>query len=170
MNTESQLKLQAYLDGELAGPEARQVAAWLEKDRDAQALLGELKQTRAELKGNEPEAKVPESREFYWSKIQREILRAERAEGREAAQVSTMPWWRKYWAPLCTASAVAALMILTLNPLMLSRPGVEEFENPLEEASTLTYRSEKEKTTVVWLVSQNDDAADDLELDETVTQ
>ena len=81
-----------------------------------------------------------------------------------------MPWWRKYWAPLCAASAVAALMVLTLNPLMLMPPGAEEFDNPLEEASTVTFRSEKEKTTVVWLVSQNDDAADDLDADETVTQ
>jgi|ERR1051325_3695653 anti-sigma factor RsiW len=170
MNTESQLKLQSYLDGELAGAEARQVAAWLENDRDAQALLGELKQARAEIKGNELEVKVPESREFYWSKIQRDILRAEQAAGRAAAQASVLPWWRRYWAPLCTASAVVALMILTLNPLMLTRPGVEEFENPLEEANTLTYRSEKEKTTVVWLVSQNEDTPDDLELDETVTQ
>jgi anti-sigma factor RsiW len=170
MNTESQLKLQAYLDGELAGLDARQVAAWLENDPEAQALLGELKQTGIDLKGNELEVKVPESREFYWSKIQRDILRTEQAGERVAAQAAAMPWWRRYWAPLCGASAVAALMILTLNPTMLSPTGAEEFDNPLEEASTVTFRSEKEKTTVVWLVSQNDDATDDLDSDETVIQ
>ena len=169
MNTESQLRLQAYLDGELSERDGRQIAGLLEDDREAQALLGELKQTRATLKGNEPEIKLPESREFYWSKVQRDILRAEQA-GEPASASPVMPWWRKYWAPLCAASAVAALMVLTLNPLMLMPPGAEEFDNPLEEASTVTFRSEKEKTTVVWLVSQNDDAADDLDADETVTQ
>lgn len=170
MKTELQLKLQAYLDGELAGREARQVAAWLKEDREAQGLRDELRQTQSLLQGNEPEINVPESREFYWSRIEREILRTEQAAERAASAASLRPWWRRYWAPLCGASAVAALMILTVNPLMLTPPGAEEFDNPLEEASTVTFRSEKEKTTVVWLVNQNEDATDDLDADETVIQ
>ena len=43
MNTESQLRLQAYLDGELSERDGRQIAGLLEDDREAQALLGELK-------------------------------------------------------------------------------------------------------------------------------
>ena len=168
MNTESQLKLQAHLDGELTGQDARQIADWAGKDGEARGLLAELQQTRALLRANEPARQVPESREFYWSKIEREILRVEKAA--ERASVPTLPWWRRYWAPLCAASAVCALMILTLNPVMLSRPGAEEFDNPLEEASTVTFRSEKEKTTVVWLVSQNDETTDELEADEPVIQ
>jgi anti-sigma factor RsiW len=170
MNTESQLKLQAHLDGELSGAEARQAAEWVGRDGEAKGLLAELRRTRAFLQDNEPEHKLPESREFYWSKIEREILRVEKAGERAAASASTLPWWRRYWAPLCAASAVCALMILTLNPVMLSRPGAEEFDNPLEEASTVTFRSEREKTTVVWLVSQNEDATDELEADEPVIQ
>ena len=170
MNRESQLKLQAHLDGESAGREARQVAEWVGREAEAQSLLNELSQTRALLKGNEPETKLPESREYYWSKIEREILRAEQAAARASAEASPAPWWRRYWAPLCGASALTALMLLTLNPRMLTWSGVEEFDNPLEEASTVTFRSEKEKTTVVWLVSQNEEATDDMDPDETVIQ
>ena len=53
--------------------------------------------------------------------------------------------------------------------MLLNHTVAEEFDNPLEEASTVTFRSEKEKTTVVWLVSQNDDL-DDMDLDEPVIQ
>ena len=77
MTEEQQLKLQAFLDGELPDPEAHEVAAWLARDADATALLGELRNTQKALVDFEPELKVPESREFYWSKIEREIHRLE---------------------------------------------------------------------------------------------
>src|SRR5262245_48699026 len=134
MKTESQLKLQAYLDGELTEQDARQVKTWAEQDAEARALLAQLGQTQGWLKGNEPVVTLPESREFYWSKIEREIVRAEKAADRAAAQTAA-PWWRRYWAPLCGASAVAALMIMTVNPRTLGHLGAEEFDNPLEEAS-----------------------------------
>jgi len=38
MDLDSQLKLQAYLDGELPEAEARAVANWLAKDREAVGL------------------------------------------------------------------------------------------------------------------------------------
>ena len=39
--------------------------------QEALALADELRMTRAVLAGNEPERAVPESREFYWSKVRR---------------------------------------------------------------------------------------------------
>src|SRR6266513_3336151 len=75
MKQELQLKLQAYLDGELPDGEAREAAGLLAQDAEARALLAELKKTRAALAGFETDIKLPESREFYWSKIEREIQR-----------------------------------------------------------------------------------------------
>src|SRR3954453_21440778 len=77
MTEDQQLKLQAFFDGELPEKEGREVAAWLAKDADATGLLGELRNTRKALADHEPALKVPESREFYWSKIQRDIERLE---------------------------------------------------------------------------------------------
>jgi len=73
MNEEFQLKLQAYLDGELSKKETREVETWLASDKEAQLLLAELKTTNRALSIFEQELKLPESREFFWSKIQREI-------------------------------------------------------------------------------------------------
>ena len=78
MNVEEGIKLQAQLDGELTGREAQEIAAFLENDAEARALFAELQQTRSMLTGNEPEFRLPESREFYWSKISRAIETGER--------------------------------------------------------------------------------------------
>src|SRR5579859_1055327 len=80
MDYEAQLRVQAYLDGELPEGEARQVANRLAQDREAVALLAELRQTRQALAGFEAGIRLPESEEFYWSKIKRQIEREQPAE------------------------------------------------------------------------------------------
>src|SRR4051812_33088103 len=114
MNSEVELELQAYLDGELAGADVRRVETLLANDAGAKALFQELKTTKSLLAGNEPEIKVPESREFYWSKIERAIERAEKLE--PAAATSAGAWlgrWRRYLAPLAGVAAVIALGVGT---------------------------------------------------------
>ena len=53
MKPELELKLQAYLDGELSAREAREVEAAIANDAAAQGLLGELRTTTAVLRENE---------------------------------------------------------------------------------------------------------------------
>ena len=60
MKHELELKLQAHLDGELTGREAKEIAALRDHDREASALLGELQNTRIALAGNELEIKLAE--------------------------------------------------------------------------------------------------------------
>src|SRR6267142_1441184 len=110
MDFETGLKLQAYLDGELPETEAREIAKFLAQDQEAALLLGELKNTRQALKGSEIVVQLPESREFYWSKIEREIERLEKpAPVKE--KTSWLAAWRRILVP---ASAVAALVIAAL--------------------------------------------------------
>src|ERR1700761_7589383 len=99
MTEEQQLKLQAFLDGELPEKDTREVAAWLAGDADATALLGELRNTRKALADYEPALKVPESREFYWSKIKREIERSTPVEA-PAKGPSLFASWRRILLPL----------------------------------------------------------------------
>jgi len=79
MDHEKQLKLQAFLDEELSEAEAKEVASWLAKDQEATLLLAELRNTRQSMARFEAGVRLPESREFYWSKIEREIERLEPA-------------------------------------------------------------------------------------------
>src|SRR4051812_1303740 len=108
MNEEQQLKLQAFLDGELSEAEARDVAALVARDADAAALMTELRNTRQVLANFEPDRKLPESREFFWSKIEREIERLEPAPP-AVERVSLFTLLRRRF--LIPAGAFAALVI-----------------------------------------------------------
>src|SRR5918999_622472 len=110
MKQELILKYQAYLDGELPDWEARAIAEAIAADSEAQALVAELRQTKTMLAGNEPQPTLPETREFYWSKIQRQIERLEREPVAEHAG-SLLGAWRRFVAPLAGLAVMVFLAI-----------------------------------------------------------
>jgi anti-sigma factor RsiW len=157
MHQDTALKLQAYLDGELPSGEARRAAELVEKDPEARALFEELRGAKILLAGNQPELQVPESREFYWSKIAREIGRQDSVP--TVAPAGAQRWWLRLLAP---AGAVAALVLgvtLALNPSFGPKSGWatlaegQEIDTPLEETSSISFRSEAAGMTVVWVDS-----------------
>jgi anti-sigma factor RsiW len=144
MNKEQQLKLQGFLDGELPEKEAHEVSAWVAQDAEATALLKEMRNTRQTLKQSEPRMPLPESREFYWSKIQREI---ERSEPRPApAKSSFLQTLRRILVP---ASAVAALIAIGL--LSLPRGNGSQSEMAVADSEAFTYQDFNNGTTLVWV-------------------
>lgn len=157
MNSDTQLKVQAYLDNELSPGEARKVAGLISSDRDAQELYSLLRATKELLDGNEPEVKLDESREFYWSKIQRQIQSAQR----EPAPRAIRPLWIRLLAPLAGTAALFALLLTVMNPstnvvdrsveAIASRPIHGEVEDLAPDVSSVTFRSEEQGVTVVWL-------------------
>jgi anti-sigma factor RsiW len=145
MTQETQFKLQAYLDGELSTTERGEVEFLLQRDEHARNLLAELSQTARVLTAHEPNLKVPESREFYWSKIQREISRETAAT--PVPSVSFGTWLRRLLVP---AGAVAGLAIA----VMLSLPresAATNFFTASGDAVALTYENYNTGTTLVWL-------------------
>jgi anti-sigma factor RsiW len=150
MNVENGIKLQAQLDGELTGREAQEVAALIENDAEARALFAELQQTRSMLTANEPEFRLPESREFYWSKIEREIARLETAP--EAA--GTPAWvlfFRRHLAAIGGTAVAAALVMFVAVQMNLTGDLFEEIDNPLDDTSSFSFRSESQQMTLVWI-------------------
>ena len=150
MKHEQELKLQALLDGELTGRESEEISALLEQDAEAAALFGELRNTRSALLGNELEIKLPESREFYWSKIEREIMRLE-----QPAAAPNPSWWtsfrRRYVAAVSGVGVAAALMLAAIVQFRGLSSDTFSVENLLDETTSLTYRSEANKMSVVWI-------------------
>ena len=161
MNLEFQLKLQAYLDGELAARESKDFEAQLQAAPEAQALLTELRSTRIALRGNEPEYALPETREFYWSKIERALL-AEEKSGGWRSHPFTLGWLFRYWPQLSGAGA-AALLLMIAALLAPSRGVWGDIENPLAESSTFTFRSEPDRMTLVWISDHTTEADEDTE-------
>ena len=163
MNRETQLQVQAYLDNELSAGEARNISKLISSDAEARDLFGELKSTREALVANEPLPSLPESREFYWSKIQRAIEQAERTNERVAPSTSR-PWWTRLLVPVSGAVALFAILLSVVNrdgakPVAVTQSASAVAAVPLHQleqspdVSTITFRSDAEGVTVVWITS-----------------
>jgi anti-sigma factor RsiW len=152
MKRDLALKYQAFVDGELSEREARGVAEAIERDPEAQALVAGLRATRTALAANEPEVTLPETPEFYWSKIEREIRRchANPSEGRWTA---VFVGWRRFLAPVAGVAVVAFLAIAAIK---FQTGQVDDYaqhraeiENLSEHSTSFSFRSDN--MFVVWV-------------------
>jgi len=158
MNQEAQLKLQAYLDGELAPAQLREINEFLAQDQEAKALYMELKATKDLVCGNELQHNLTESREFYWSKIAREINRNERAQT-APARTYDFSWLRRWVLPLGGVTALLVLLAIALQPPSSSRSAFRlaetpEIETTMDDTSMNSFRSESEGFSVIWVSSR----------------
>ena len=165
MKTEQMLRLQAYLDNEVSSGEAREIASWIARDGEAKALYEELAATKTLLApDNELAATVPDSREFYWSKIAREIERVEREPAREAKHA---PWWIRILAPVAGAAALAIFVFTSIS--FNGTPGGPSHVAQVERSETdssITFYSPEQKMTVVWIPSGRAEADAAVDQDE----
>lgn len=156
-NQDPQLKLQALLDGELPESETAGVRDWLARDEAAQALFAELRSTKSALAGNEAERKLPESREFFWSKVQREIEREERATAAPAARVSWLAWLRGHLMPVTGAAFLACVAgIMLFQSGSASQFG--EMEVASDDMGAYTFRDQQAQLTTIWFYDRSDDS------------
>ena len=161
MNRDFQLRVQAFLDGELTEHETRQVERRLSSDEASSHLLEELRWTKNVLAANEPIAVIPETRDFYWSKIRGDIL----LMGRPVApgpQAQAFLWlvWKKCFAPF----SGLALMLMVVWGIMsfysLDASGARgrflaQVESPSEEMGAFSFRSQSDNVFVIWLYERS---------------
>lgn len=148
MNTE--LKLQALLDGELDAREVREIEVLLAQDTQSAALMQELKWTKGAIVGNEVEVKLPETREFYWSKISRSIEAEERKA--VAAAPAGRAWWLKFFYPATGLAAMVAVMFVISGGRTTDGADTESVP---EDVNAVSFRSESEKMSVVYVADEN---------------
>jgi hypothetical protein len=164
MKHEMELKLQALADGELTDSEARELHRQITGEAGALALLGELRATRAYLRGNEPEARLTDSREFYWSKIQRDL---ERGAVLETTGFSPSLDWllaalRRRLVPLAGFAVVfflafGAIRYYDISPFGPAINPVAEVQNESEHMGSFSFRSHSENMFVVWVYNKADE-------------
>ena len=149
MDYEDQLKLQAYVDGELPQSEAREMANRLATDSEAVALLAELRNTRKALTGFEETIKLPESREFYWSKIEREIQRLEVKP--EPVSISFNSRLRRFLLPAAACALLVIAGFVAVQQMSPTGSSSSQLETASLDPGAITYRDDAQGVTVVWL-------------------
>lgn len=167
MNENQNLKLQAYVDGELSASEQKQVAALVETNAEARGLVEALRAAKTTLAGNEPEARLPETHPFHWSKISREIERYE-AKPAFIREAGSLRWWLRYISPAAGFAALALMVVVgRIDPAI---SGSEEIGNTSPEASSVVFRSQSEGMTVVWLQGDENNEFTNFEFDPTMRE
>jgi anti-sigma factor RsiW len=119
MTDETRLRVQAWLDGELPAAEAAAVSALVEADAEAADAVRELRWVRSWLAAGELPRALPESREFFWSKVERAI--EPRSSGKpevaaEEVEGASLRGRLRWLVPLGLAAALAALLFTAKPP------------------------------------------------------
>jgi anti-sigma factor RsiW len=161
MNTNQQLEIQAYVDGQLRIAEARRVERQLATDPVGAALAADLRLVRGVIREGEPLMPVPETREFYFSQIQRRIEAEEKIAAREEVRTPKRSnWMRSFLIPAVGVACLAAVAVLTTRET--ARPFIPgEVDIASDQMSAITFRSEANRMTVVYLFDKRPAAATD---------
>jgi anti-sigma factor RsiW len=160
------LQLQAFVDGELGAREREQVEALLSRDPEAASLVQALTGLRSLLKDGEAVVRMPISREFNWSQIQRQIEAQGTVEARGAAVGSrvvrpTLVEWLRWAVPCLGVGALAVFLVTTQFSGGTARPDAvlglnHEVETEAGDTVAFTFRAESAGMSIVWVDGHHD--------------
>jgi hypothetical protein len=133
-------------------------------------LLSELRHTRQDLSHHEQLVQLPESREFFWSKIEKEIERQERRES-TPAMAQDVPWWHGLRRILVPLGGVAGLVLAGLIAGgVLGGSTKAQTETAAADSAAFTYHDYEKGTTLVWLSYPAENEFADSEPAATIVQ
>ena len=114
-------------------------------------MVEELRHTREALAGFETGIQLPESREFFWSKVQREIQRLETPAPR-ATPTPVFALLRRFLVPVSAVALVFAATVIFIRPAgPFGGTTGADIETALHDSGAFTYRDYSAGTTLVWL-------------------
>ncbi len=142
------LKLQAWLDGELPPGEARDIERTVAEDPAAAALLRELKLIKTAVREFDGHPKLPEAREFFWSKIERSIAAQERAAESAATRAGWRILFKRFLVP---AFGVAMVVIAGMLAVPRQTPANSRIVTASSGEPAFVYHDDAGGTTLVWL-------------------
>jgi anti-sigma factor RsiW len=156
MNTDLLLQLQSWIDGELSDVQAAEMEARMRKDPQLRALAAELRGVRRLLRDGESRREPPCPPEFYWQGIERELGPAPAPAEPAPAPARRLPGWLRVLLPVSAGAAALLALFLSLPGIFSTHPSgaYAEIETPLADISSITFRSETEHMTIVWVDTQ----------------
>ena len=118
ISKENRLKIQAWVDGELAPQESAQIADLIENSLTAKELANDLRRAREVLKNGEKKLKIQDSPDFYWNQIQQKIEALDHQNGKmdEKLESKTTPTALQWLIPVGSLAAISALIMYFNDP------------------------------------------------------
>ena len=138
------------MDGEMSPSEAALFERQLASSPEDQDRVARLKAVKAVLTPANVEAKVPHSREFYWSRIQRQIEHETQTPRR--VRESFLARWRRFLVPFAGVVGMAALLLFSIKE---PAPAFEDYTVTSDDMDSLTFHDNTAGMTVVWLQEKN---------------
>lgn len=113
MKQEDPLKIQAWLDGELAPQESARIADLIDRDLEARELANDLRAVKKALEIGENKAVLDDTREFYWSQVERQIEAEEPISDSVQPELATGTLGNvlRWLIPVGSLAAISALML-----------------------------------------------------------
>jgi len=153
MNENLELKLQAWIDGEVSPSEVRRLAELAERDPQVNQLVQELRMTRQLLAANPPEVAVPETREFYWSKIERQIQNLPMEPSPTGSR--SVFGWRRWMASIAGVAALGVMVLIAIGQFAPTAT-FDEVSATADGMEAMTFHDQTAGVTVVWLQDGQD--------------
>ncbi len=133
MKQEDRLKIQAWLDGELAPKESARIADLIDNDLEAKELAEDLRAMQKALEVGEKKAVFDGSREFYWSQVERQIEAEEPITDNAQPELvsGSLGNALRWLIPVGSLAAISALM-LNFNSINTTPDLLETGETGIE--------------------------------------
>ena len=113
MKQEDRLKIQAWLDGELAPQESARIADLIDNDLEAKELADDLRAMQKAFEVGEKQGFFEDSREFYWSQVERQIEAEEPITENAQPELASDRLGNalRWLIPVGSLAAISALML-----------------------------------------------------------
>jgi len=164
---ETQLKIQALVDGELTGREAQEWRSRLETDAGLKELHARLTAMRGFMVNSELPRTLPESGDFHWSQISQAIGHGEREARRLAKPALGANWLLRWVMPLAGVACLVLVLSLqqtTMPDLNILLSSDHELELTDDEIDVMTFNTGDDAISIVWLDYSIDLQQDSLQL------
>lgn len=164
---ETELNVQALVDGELTGAEADAFRARIEGDDALRELHARLTAVRGLMAGAELPRTLPAPGDFHWSQISQAIEREEREARRLAKPAPAVGRLLHWFMPLAGAAGLVLLLTLQLNAppdLGILLGSDHELELSDDNIDVMTYNTGDDGMSIVWLDYAMDLRSDTLQL------
>ncbi|MBC8244798.1 MAG: hypothetical protein H8E20_10435 [Verrucomicrobia bacterium] len=166
---ETELRVQALVDGELTGTEAEALRTRIEGDDALRELHARLTAVRGLMHGAELPRPLPEPGDFHWSQISNAIQYEERQAKRLARPASGMGSLLRWVTPL---AGLGCILLLLTSPSRHNGPpdlGIllgsdHELELSADEIDVMTFNTGDDNMSIVWLDYAIDLRPDTLQL------